>query len=301
MKHCVAALFAALTLAGCASVPMADAQREAAIKAFSIAPEQAGIFIYLDEFIGTAVKLDVWLDGVPLGQTVAMSFLYKSVAPGRHTITSFGENTETLEVAIMPGTLAYVRQEARMGMFRARTKLQLVDEVQGRKGVLACRLAQNFPLTQDLEVRVATDDPAWRGPLQCQASNSFGSWPFMAPGTVTVEPSASTLKIACQARDGTAVAASDAAPVQRPSPHDSARQGAATGAKLGAGVGVVLGVVAVPVLGPVFAALLAAGSTLKGAEIGGVTATVMGAVSSDDRVRYPNPLEIRIPRLAPPE
>lgn len=288
-------LFLGLTLVGCASVPMGDAQREVAIKTFTIAPDQAGIFVYLNEFVGAAVKQDVWLDGVPLGQTVSMSFLYKSVAPGKHTITSIGENTDTLEVEIMPGSLAYVRQEAKMGMFRARTKLHLTDEAQGRTGVLATRLVQNFPSTQDLEVRVAADDPGWRGPLKCQASNSFGRWPFMAPGTVTVEPSASPLKITCLAPEGAAVAAIDAVPVLQPTPRDSARQGAAKGAKVGAGVGAALGMAAAPVMGPAFAVLLGLGGAFRGAEIGGV----VGAVASGDRVAYPNPIEVHIQRIAP--
>ncbi|MDD2918797.1 DUF2846 domain-containing protein [Rhodoferax sp.] len=294
MKPYIAALFAGLTLVGCASVPMADARREAAIKTFTIAPEQAGIFIYLSEFIGTAVKLDVWLDGAHLGQTVSKTFLYKAVAPGKHTITSIGENTETLEVEIIPGSFAYVRQEAKMGTFRARTKLHLMDEAEGRQGVLTTRLAQNFPLTQELEVRVVAEDPDWRGPLTCEAANSFGKWPFTAPGTVTVEPSASPLTITCQTLDGAAVAAMGAAPVQQPTPHDSARQGAATGAKVGSGVGVALGVAAAPVMGPAFAVLLALGSAFRGAEIGGV----VGAVTSGDRVAYPNPIEVHVQRIA---
>lgn len=296
MTPCIAALFTGLTLVGCASVPMADAQHDAAVKTFTVAPDKAGIFIYRDEIFGAAVKMDVWLDGAHLGQNVVGSYLYKVVEPGRHVISSKAYATDALELEIKAGSFAFVHHGVAVASPFSDKKLQLIDETQGRKGVLTTRLIQNFPLTQDLEVRVAAEDPAWRGPLKCQASNSFGSWPFMAPGTVTVEPSASLLKITCQAPDGAAMAAMAAAPVQQPALRDSARQGAATGAKVGAGVGVALGVAAVPVMGPAFAVLLGLGGALRGAEIGGV----VGAVASDNRMAYPNPIEVHIKRNPSP-
>lgn len=295
MKLYVSALFAGLTLVGCAEVPMADVQQDAAVKTFTIAPDKAGIFIYRDEILGAAVKMDVWLDGAHLGQNVVGSHLYKTIEPGRHVISSRTEGTDALDVEIKAGSFAFVHHGVAVASPFSGKKLQRMDEAQGRKGVLATRLAQNFPLTQDLEVRVAADDRVWRGPVSCEASNSFGRWPFMAPGTVIVEPSASALKITCQAPDGATVDAAAAAPVLPPTPHDSARQGAATGAKVGAGVGVALGVAAAPVMGPAFVVLLGLGGAFRGAEIGGV----VGAVASGDRVTYPNPIELHIHRLAP--
>jgi Protein of unknown function (DUF2846) len=291
MNHCFAALFVGLSLLGCASVPVEDAQRDAALKTFSIAPDQAGIFIYLNEFIGTAVKMEVWLDGVPLGQTMTKTYLYKSVAPGKHTITSIAENTDTLEVDIRAGSLAFIWQEPRMGFFRARTKLHLMNEAEGRAGVLSCRLAQSMALLQTIQVRVEADDPAWGGPLACQASNSFGSWQFVAPGDVTVEPSMSPLHIRCQVA-ADAVAASATAPSVPQAPAENARKGSTLGAQLGAGAGLALGVAAAPVMGPAFAVLLGLGSTLRGAELGGM----VGAMTAGQGLVYPNPIAVHIQR-----
>jgi hypothetical protein len=50
-------------------------------------------------------------------------------------------------------------------------------------------------------------------------------------------------------------------------------------------------------MGPAFAALLALGSVLKGAEIGGI----VGAVSAGDVVAYPSPIVVRIERAASPD
>lgn len=132
----------ALTLTGCASVNMGDAKQDAAAKTFTAPRDKAGIYVYRNETMGAAVKMDVGVDGQAIGQTVANTFLYKEVAPGKRTITSKAENTETLEIDAKPGVLYYVWQEVKMGILYARNKLHLVDESTGQKGVLETKLAE---------------------------------------------------------------------------------------------------------------------------------------------------------------
>lgn len=293
MQHFIAMLVIGASLVGCASVPMGDPQEDATLKTFAIAPDKAGIFIYRNENLGAAFKMDVQLDGAPLGQTAAMTYLYKAVAPGKHTITSSAQNTDTLEVEIKAGSLAYVWQEVKFGNHYARTELHLVSEAEGKKGVLETELAESKSSVQAIEVRVEADDPAWGGPLECQASNSFGSWQFAAPGIVTVQSSTSPLHITCKAPAG-AAEPSATAPSAREASRESARKGATTGAKVGAGAGAALGVAAVPIMGPAFAVLLAMGSAFRGAEIGGM----VGAVTAGDAVRYPSPIVVQIKRAS---
>jgi Protein of unknown function (DUF2846) len=130
-----------LAICGCASVPMGDPQQDAALKTFKTAPDKAGIYIYRNESMGAAVKMDVAVDGEPIGQTAAKTYLFKEVSPGKHTVTSSAENTDTLEVDVKQGTLAYVWQEVKMGLLYARTKLHLVTEEEGKKGVEETSLA----------------------------------------------------------------------------------------------------------------------------------------------------------------
>ena len=86
--------------------------------------------------------MDVELDGKAIGQTAANTFLYKEVAPGKHTFTSKAETDSTIEVDAKPGTLLYIWQEVKMGILGARSKLQLVDQAQGQKGVHETKLAE---------------------------------------------------------------------------------------------------------------------------------------------------------------
>ena len=129
-------------LGGCSSVPMGDSQRNAQLKQFVAPTEKAGIYVYRNESMGAAVTMHVDLDGVPIGQTAAKTFLYKEIAPGKHKITSTAENTDLIEIDAKPGTLSYIWQEVKMGILSARTKLSQVSEAEGKKGVLESNLAQ---------------------------------------------------------------------------------------------------------------------------------------------------------------
>ncbi len=142
MKKILLAVAIASSLVGCASVPMGDAKQDAALKTFSVPADKVGVYIYRNESMGGAVKMDVELDGQPIGQTAANTYLYKEVAPGKHTISSKAENTDSVEIDAKPGTLSYIWQEVKMGVLYARTKLHLVDETQGKKGVLETKLAE---------------------------------------------------------------------------------------------------------------------------------------------------------------
>ncbi|WP_282341466.1 DUF2846 domain-containing protein [Pseudomonas sp. PS02288] len=132
---------ALLTLGGCASVPKGDPAQDAALKTFQVAPDKSAIYVYRNESMGAAVKMDVAIDGQAIGQTAAKTYLFKEVAPGKHTITSEAENTATLEVNTLAGKPTFVWQEVKMGVLSARSKLNLVDAEQGKTGVKESDLA----------------------------------------------------------------------------------------------------------------------------------------------------------------
>ena len=130
------------SLVGCASVPMGDAKQDAALKTFKAPADKAGVYIYRNESMGGAVKMDVAVDGKPIGQTAAKTYLYKELTPGKHTVTSSAENTDSVDIDAKPGTLSYIWQEVKMGVLYARTQLHLVSEAEGKKGVLESSLAE---------------------------------------------------------------------------------------------------------------------------------------------------------------
>lgn len=140
--HTFAVSIILIALSGCATVNMGDAKQDAALKTFTVAPDKSAVYIYRNEGIGGAVKMDVELDGKPIGQTAAMTYLYKEVSPGKHTVTSKAENDSSVEFDAKAGTLHYIWQEVKMGILYARNKLTVVSEADGKKGVLETTLAE---------------------------------------------------------------------------------------------------------------------------------------------------------------
>jgi hypothetical protein len=139
-KYLVASLFV-LNLVGCASVPMGDSKQDAALKTFAQKKDVAGLYIYRNESIGAAVRMDVEVDGKPLGQTAAKTYVYTEITPGKHSVVSKSENDDTLEIDTVAGKLYFIWQEVKMGFLFARTQLHLVNEDEGKKGVLETQLA----------------------------------------------------------------------------------------------------------------------------------------------------------------
>ena len=128
------------TMVGCASVKMADPAQDSQAKQFMPKANVAGVYIYRNESMGAIAKMDVSIDGKPLGQTAKKTYIFTEVQPGSHTITSKAENTSELTIDAVAGKLYYVWQEVKMGIMSARSKLSLVDEATGKEGVNECNL-----------------------------------------------------------------------------------------------------------------------------------------------------------------
>lgn len=74
LKHIFLSM-AVLLVVGCASVPMQDVKTSGQAKAFN-APTNgnAGLYVYRDTALGSALKKDVWVDGECLGETAPKMF-----------------------------------------------------------------------------------------------------------------------------------------------------------------------------------------------------------------------------------
>ena len=141
MKKLLFAVIVLSSLAGCASVPMGSPQQDTGLKQFHAPADKAVLYVYRNETFGSAIRLQVKLDNAPLGDTAAHTYLYKEVAPGKHALTSEGDD-QGLVIDAKPGKNLYVWQEVKMGFASARSKLHLVDEQTGQQGVRECKLAE---------------------------------------------------------------------------------------------------------------------------------------------------------------
>lgn len=139
-----AAALAVALLAGCASVPMATEAEDTEAKTFAPPPaDKAGVYIYRDSSLGSALKKTIYIDGEPIGESAAKTYFYEIVEPGEHRIATeseFGENDLVLQAEA--GQNHYVRQYIKIGVFVGGANLKVVSEEEGQAGVQKCKLAQ---------------------------------------------------------------------------------------------------------------------------------------------------------------
>jgi Protein of unknown function (DUF2846) len=136
------ALFAALAiLCGCATIDKAPESADKSAKQFSAVPGGSVIYVYRNESLGAALSMPVTVNGKLAGTTGARSYLRLELPAGTHNLTSQGDGSK-LAVTTEPGKVYYVWQEVKMGVMSGGSKLQLVPEDVGKKGVMESALIQ---------------------------------------------------------------------------------------------------------------------------------------------------------------
>lgn len=134
---------ASIVLAGCASVPMEDAQKSNSAKQFlSPADGKAGLYIYRYGSFGSALKKDVWLDGKCIGETARNTFFYEEVSEGEHKVSTESEfSPNDLSVMVDKGKLYFIQQYIKFGAFVGGAGLKLVDETEAKKQIKELNMA----------------------------------------------------------------------------------------------------------------------------------------------------------------
>jgi hypothetical protein len=136
---CLLLLAINLLLSGCASVPMAAIGEENEAKTFSIKSDTAKVYVYrTSSFTGSAVALQVSVDGRIVGTTGVGTFLMFELPPGVHKIASYAvDGTRSLKLEVEAGKLYFIKQNRQMSH-----SLTQVAEAEGKQEVIKCRLAQ---------------------------------------------------------------------------------------------------------------------------------------------------------------
>lgn len=140
-KACFFLIAVAFLMTGCASVPMASLDQDAAAKSYQVKPGKSNIYVYRNENLGGAIKLTLLLDGKLVGDTAAKTYYLLEVDPGHHSILSKAENDSVLDLTTAADRNYFVWQEVKMGMWQPRSLLQQVDEATGKAAVQECKRA----------------------------------------------------------------------------------------------------------------------------------------------------------------
>ena len=219
-------LIISATLTGCASVKTAAPAADAKAKTFTTAPNLASFYIYRNEFLGGGIRMDVQVDGKPIGKTGPKTYFAFNLEPGTHTIVSSAENDSMLQVNAEAGKAYYVWQEVKMGLLFARNQLQLVDAAQGQSGVKESTLLEmDQPLTvspSSVESKVAVASVAQAAAKQENNLNAAANNEKQAALVTPAKESAPVIKpataVVTTAVNTAAVATPAPAPAPAPTP-----------------------------------------------------------------------------------
>lgn len=101
------------------------------------------MYVYRNSNFGAALTKVIYIDGQLVGASAPMTYFYREVNPGKHTLSTqseFGNND--LIIMTDPGLNYYVRQYIKMGVFAGGANLEPMQEEDGEKGVSECKLAK---------------------------------------------------------------------------------------------------------------------------------------------------------------
>lgn len=140
----VLVMAACAILTGCASVPMASKEQDAALKQFpQPSADKAGLYVYRNTFGGQALKKTLSIDDSVIGETANKTFFYREITSGAHKLSTeseFSDNSTTFQADA--GKNYFAEQYIKIGVFVGGAGIKMVSEEEGKKQVLECGLAK---------------------------------------------------------------------------------------------------------------------------------------------------------------
>ncbi len=133
-------------LTGCASVKVEDKAATDRSKQFAKpSAGNAGLYIYRDSFLGSALKKDIWVNGKCIGESAPKVFFYKEVEGGReHKIATESEfSPNEISVMVEEGKNYFIRQFIKLGLFVGGAGLEVMPEEAGKAAVQKLELASS--------------------------------------------------------------------------------------------------------------------------------------------------------------
>lgn len=136
---------------GCASIPLESSSASSAAKQFNPPTEgKAGLYIYRDSLIGAALKKDIWIDGLCVGESAAQTFFYEEVSGNaQHKVSTESEfSPNDLHFIAERNKLYFIKQYIKLGLFVGGADVKLVSASEGKSAIAALDLAKKGNCSQ---------------------------------------------------------------------------------------------------------------------------------------------------------
>ena len=108
-------------------------------------PGKALVYVLRPAWVGLAIQTKVAVDGRWVGANKARNYFYVTLDPGVHTFCSKSENRSSLALRLEEGKTYFLEQKISMGALKARNKLILLDDAEGREKLAECHLSVSTP------------------------------------------------------------------------------------------------------------------------------------------------------------
>ena len=100
------------------------------------------IYVFRPSTFGFAIPMQIRDSNKVIGDTGPKGYLCWERESGKTKIVGIAENTSKLPLEVNKGKVYYIFQHMRLGWFRARNKLELVDEVVAREYLQDCKVPE---------------------------------------------------------------------------------------------------------------------------------------------------------------
>lgn len=144
MKNIATIVVASIIFTGCASVKMESKESSEKLKQFSPPTSgNAGLYLYRDSGLGTALKKDLRVDGKCIGESAPNVYFYTEVEGGKlHVVATESEfSPNTLAIMVDAGKNYFVRQYIKIGLIIGGADLEEIPEEKGKQAIAKLELA----------------------------------------------------------------------------------------------------------------------------------------------------------------
>jgi len=144
-KKTIYLLLLSFIFIGCApSIPMAPNKEDLIAKQFKKpTKDKAGIYIYRNSFVGSALIKTVYIDDKILGSIANETYIYTTVTPGKHKLSTTSEfSPNDISLNAIGGNNYYFNHYIKMGLIVGGANIEPVDAKTAQKEILECKLSK---------------------------------------------------------------------------------------------------------------------------------------------------------------
>lgn len=95
--------------------------------------DKALVYVMRTTIIGFKIHSKLAVDGKWMGTNRGKTYFFFTLDPGEHFVCSESENQDAIALTVEPGKTYYIQQQVKAGIWKARTKLAMLDEAKGKE------------------------------------------------------------------------------------------------------------------------------------------------------------------------